>query len=154
MAKGKKKEVKRPLNVGSKVTVKEKRNATDSLKPIWRFDWIDRSGEFAFDTRREKFDHREVLEKMINYSGMSWAEIKRQTHDDGKSKHHMLNTDSLSKAAMDRLRIKKLEEYSDSIFSFALQNKLRIIGIREKEFFYVIWYDSEHQFCPSTKKNT
>lgn len=68
MAKGKKKEVRRPLNVGSKVTVKEKRSATDSLKPIWRFDWIDRSGEFAFDTRREKFDHREVYRFFVQSS--------------------------------------------------------------------------------------
>ena len=85
---------------------------------------------------------------------MTWDEIKKQTHDKGKSKHHLLSIDSLSKDAFERLKAKQLEEESDSIFSFALQNKLRVVGIREGRYFHVIWYDPEHKICPATKKNT
>lgn len=138
----------------SKHTIKENGYSSDGKQIIWLFDMIDRSGDFAFDLNRGDFLHKEVLEKIIDYSNMTWAEVKRQTHDEGKSKHHLLAVDSLSKEAIDRFKAKHLEEYSDAIFSFAFQNKLRIIGIRENEYFHVLWYDPEHQVCPSNKKYT
>ena len=68
--------------------------STDGEKIIWVFDKIDRSGNYAFDVNREDFDHKEVLGKMVDYSSMTWGEVKRQTHDDGKSKHHFLTPGS------------------------------------------------------------
>lgn len=124
---------------------------SDKAKPIWLFDWLDNDGDFAFDLSRKDFDHHEFLDKMIRYSNMTWSKIKQQTHDKGKSKHHLLNYESLSKAAKERIEAKGLGEHIDAIFSFALQNRLRIIGIREGERFHVVWYDSEHQFCPTRK---
>lgn len=134
--------------------MREPRESTVGEKVIWRFDMIDRAGKFAFDLRRSDFMHCEVLEKMIAYSNMTWQEIERQTHDQGRSKHHFLSVESLSKEAIDRFRIMKLDEYSDSIFSFSLQNKLRVVGIRENEHFHVLWYDPGHEVCPSKKKHT
>ncbi len=137
-----------------KRTVREPGKSTAGEKIIWRFDRIDRSGKFAFDLHRRDFKHCEVMEKMIAYSNMTWQEIGRQTHDEGKSRHHFLSVESLSKEAADRFRAMELDEYSDAIFSFALQNKLRVIGIREDEHFHVLWYDPEHEVCPSKKKKT
>lgn len=128
------------------------KNSTDWEKIIWRFDWLDKAGPFAFDLCRTDFDHREILEKIIAYSNMTWTEVKRQTHDDGKSKHHLLETGTLSRDAVDRVYAKKLQEYEDSIFSFAFQNKLRIIGVRTGQMFHAVWFDPKHQFCPSHKR--
>ncbi len=147
------KKTKRAKTIASlKHTVKEQGYSTDGKKVIWLFDMIDRSGKFAFDLNRDDFLYREVMEKMIDYSNMTWAEIKKQTHDIGKSKHHLLSLDMLSKDAFDRFKIMRIEEYEDSIFSFALQNRLRIVGIRENEYFHVLWYDPNHQVCPSKKR--
>ena len=99
-------------------------------------------------------DHKLDLDKMIRYSNMTWAEIKAQTHDDGKSKHHVLDFDGISKDAKKRIEKMKLEEYSDSIFSFALTNLVRLIGIRKDEKFEVLWYDPLHDVYPSPKKHT
>lgn len=128
--------------------------STDNEHPVWSFDNIDRDGKFAFDVERSDFQHKEVIRKIIDYSSMTWSEIKRQTHDDGKSKHHFIVRDKLSKEANDRFSNKRLEEDSDSIFSFALQNKLRIVGIRRGKVFHVLWYDPNHEVCPSKKKHT
>lgn len=128
------------------------KNSTDGEKIIWRFDWLDKAGSFAFDLRRPDFDHREILEKIIAYSNMTWLEVKRQTHDNGKSKHHFLEMGTLSSDAVERVCAKQLQGYDDSIFSFAFQNKLRIIGIRVGRMFYAVWFDPQHQFCPSHKK--
>lgn len=137
-----------------KKTVRQMYSSSDSEKIVWLFDNLDRAGKFSFDVNRSDFQHKEVLEKMIAYSSMTWAEIKKQTHDGGKSKHHEIDAASLSSEAVERIRAKKLEEATDSIFSFALQNKLRILGIREGRYFHVLWYDPEHEACPSKKKHT
>jgi len=150
------KQLKKCKATKDKNYVKESKPAisTDGEKIIWMFDKIDRSGNYAFDVNRKDFNHKEVLGKMVDYSGMTWREVKQQTHDDGKSKHHFLSPDSLSKKAVERLRAKGLEEFSDDIFSFALQNKIRIVGIRNREKFHVLWYDPEHEICQSKKKHT
>lgn len=118
-------------------------------KPHFRFEKVDRDGKFAFRLDRKDFLHSLVLKKIMEYSCMVWSDIERQTHDGGKSKHHFLeNTDKLSKEAKERIRKLKMEDLTDSIFSFALMNKLRIIGIRQGDYFYVLWYDPKHEVYP------
>lgn len=134
-----------------KETVQTSQSSSNS-KVIWVFDQIDRAGKFAFDTSRKKFNHKVVLDKMISYSGMTWSEVLSQTHDDGKSKNHLLDYEKLSREAKERIDTLKLNDDNDRIFSFALLNKLRIIGLRDKEKFFVKWYDPWHEFYPSTKK--
>ena len=137
----------------NKKTVTEERYSTDTLNPIWIFTDIDRNGKFAFDVGRKDFDSKDFLEKMIFYSNMTWAEIKMQTHDKkGKSKHHLISYDELSPIAQRRIKEIGKEEKLDSVFSFAFNNLTRIIGIREDEKFLVLWYDPEHEVCPSNKK--
>ena len=145
----------------SKQTKKQKKHekqtniiptSTDRERPIWIFTQIDKSGEFAFDVHRIENDSYVILDKIISYSSMTWEEIKKQTHDDNRSKHHHLTYSSLSDAAKKRLKAKQLEDRSDDLFSFAFTNMLRIIGYTEKEKFYVLWYDPNHEVCPSTKK--
>ncbi len=125
--------------------------SSDGANIIWTFDRIDRDGPFAFDLSRPDFNHKEVLTKIVEYSSMTWSDVKSQTHDRGKSKHHFLNVDSLSNEARERVTNKLAEEEYDQIFSFAFQNKLRVVGIRVNEVFHIIWYDPEHKFCPSSK---
>ena len=129
-------------------------NSSDSRCPIWLFDRIDKKGAFAFDINAPYFDHKDFLSKMIEYSSMTWAEIKKQTHDMDKSKHHYLVYSALSKDARDRIDDLNMFDLTDAIFSFAFNNTLRIIGFRDNEYFHVVWYDRNHQFCPSKLKHT
>lgn len=139
---------------GTKRVVCQGEGSTDHLRSVWVFTDIDKGGKFAFDVSRDDFHHKDVMEKLIEYSKMTWRDIKNHTHDKGKSKHHYLSYQSLSKDARDRFNAKKLEEDSDALFSFALNNTLRIVGIREGEKFKVLWYDPGHEVCPSHKKHT
>lgn len=130
----------------------EKRYSSDGLKLTWRFDRVDRSGKFAFDPSRSDFDHREIIDKIISYGSMSWDDLKKQTHDKGKTKHHFLKMEKLSPEATSRVKLLLQEEEFESVYSLALQNLLRIIGVRKDEKFFVMWYDPKHEFCPSHKK--
>lgn len=128
--------------------------STDDSLCYWTFANIDRSGKFAFDINRKDFNSKFFLAKLIDYSSMTWREIQKQTHDDGRSKHHFLNYGYLSKDALERIKAKKLEEETDSIFSFALTNMTRIIGIRDGAEFKAVWYDPKHEFAVSKLKHT
>lgn len=138
----------------SKRTIKQDGYSSDNKRIIWRFDKIDRTEKFAFDLNREDFDHKEFMDKLLSYSTMTWAEAKRQTHDDGRSKNHSIDIASMSKEAKDRFKARELEDFYDAIFSFSLNNLWRIVGIRENEFFDVLWHDPNHEVCPSKLKHT
>ncbi len=121
---------------------------------VWIFDKIDRDGEYAFDINQDYFEHKLFLDKMLSYSTMTWADVKKQTHDGGKSKNHYYPFDDISNVAQKRLLALGLEERSDDIFSFAFTSSLRIVGYRENEKFYVLWYDPKHNIYPVSKKHT
>lgn len=127
---------------------------SDNERIVWTFESVDRDGKFAFDPDREDFNINLVFRKLISYASMTWSDIKAQTHDFGKSKHHFLEPDKLSNEAQKRIQARHLEESADSIFSFSLNNIVRVIGIRDGRFFRVVWYDPKHEFCPSTLKHT
>jgi len=83
-----------------------------------------------------------VLGKIIHYSMKIWREIKRETHDaTNKTKHHHLDYDHLSDSAKQRIARLRLESDIDNIYSMRLGNKTRIIGLQDREFFVVKWFD-------------
>ena len=146
----KKKQVKTCLNAPAKEV--KIQPASIAGKPVFRFEILDRNGDYAFDLNRKDFNEHDFLEKMIAYSRMAWTDIDQQTHDKGKSKHHYLTPyERLSKEARARLAQMQLDDFSDSIFSFAFTNLTRIIGIRIDDIFYVLWYDAHHEVYPTSK---
>lgn len=151
------KKTKRASDKFQKVTKREAGKNYNDKRPIWTFDKLDLSDSFSFTAHKLKTDNNfeTVFTKMLEYSQMTWAEIARQTHDNGSSKHHYLSDESkFSKEAFESINGLGLSEQSDQIYSFALTNKLRIIGIRNNEYFQVVWYDPDHRFYPAKKKHT
>lgn len=53
-----------------------------------------------------------------------------------------------------RLKNLALEDMADSLFSFAFNNTLRIIGLVNGDDFHVLWYNANHEVYPSKKKHT
>lgn len=151
----KKKKWTKPAGAPPKEIAKPKGNLPRNINgyPVFRFDMIDRDGVFAFDLSRKDFDHKTVLGKLMEYSCTKWTDILMQTHDKrNKSKHHCLKDErGLSSEARERLRKMKQDDNVDALFSFALTNKLRIIGLRVDDDFHVLWYDPQHGVYPSQK---
>jgi len=95
-------------------------------------------------------DCKDILDKIIQYSARTWRDIKTETHDkDNRTKHHNLSYDQHSESARERIAKLHLDDYIDAIFSMRLDNKTRIIGLRNGQFFVVKWFDPNHKFCPS-----
>lgn len=113
-------------------------------RPSWRFSTVDLGGPFAWP----KGDGAElrILEKLHNFDSMSWAEIEGPDH-------HAIEVDCLSKDASKRLAEIKQDDITE-VFSFHFSGKPRVIGIRDRNVVKLLWWDPEHQVCPSHKKHT
>ena len=117
------------------------------------FDYVDKDGKFAFNPGRSDFKHKEVLQKIIDFSKLTWNEVlSHSTSSRRNSKHHNLSADKLCKDARERLAKISLDDFIDDLFSFALEGELRIIGLKQGNDFYILWYDAHHEVCPSHKK--
>lgn len=147
----KKKQIVKKNSNGKKTTQKI-RTSNDNQCIIWVFTKIDNDGPFKFSAKRDDFNSELILDKIINYSNMTWQQILRQTHDNGKSKNHNLDYKGLSAKAKDRIKAKRLDDYTECLYSIALNNLIRVVGIREEEKFYVLWYDPKHEVYPSHKR--
>jgi hypothetical protein len=67
--------------------------------------------------------------------------------------HFEIPKENLISDAQKRMVDIGLEEY-DGLWHLRLQNKPRLWGLLDGHVFYVVWWDPEHEVCPSTKKHT
>lgn len=125
--------------------------STDGKRILFDFGSVDADGLFRFHPSREDFDAAAILTAVLEFSKQTWAELRKATHNDGKSKHHFLDAGSLSAEAKSRIKVLHLEEVTDAVFSLRLNGKTRLIGIRDGEKFIVKWYDPQHQFSHSDR---
>ncbi len=112
--------------------------------PSWRFSTVDQSGPFRWPCGEET--EREIVNRLRQFDSMKWPEIEGQDH-------HSISTDKLSKSAQSRLVEIGQDDVSE-VFSFHFSGKPRIIGIRDRDVVKLLWWDQDHQVCPSPKKHT
>lgn len=151
------KHTKHTANTGAKFTrqAQSTRTDLDQRHMVWVFHRVVRTGKFSFTSDRSDFDSKEILDTVIEYNQLTWAEIMRATHGTrGKTNHHYIgdHLDDLSKAAKDDVRKFVEEQQLDKLFSFRLNGKTRIYGLRDGEKFEVMWYDPNHEFYPTKNR--
>lgn len=88
-----------------------------------------------------------VLSRLKNFESMTWREI------DGNTGSHGVSLSSLSKEARDRLEEIRQDD-APELFSLRITGAARVWGILDEEVFRVLWWDPNHQVCPSIKKHT
>ncbi|MCP3388895.1 hypothetical protein NLM27_08925 [Bradyrhizobium sp. CCGB12] len=116
-------------------------------KFCWRFDQIDWDGPFGWSKILTSDLARAVIPKLHDYESMTWAEI------DGPSGSHSVDLDQLCKEARDRLSSLKMT-HVEVLFSVRMTGPTRVWGVKDVAILRVLWWDPDHQVCPSLKKNT
>ena len=132
----------------------QKNIVADSWKkqyPVWRFGKCDSEHEKWGVGIKENL-YVDIIGKLISYETMTWSEIDKITNDKGKSKHHFVEVKNFIKEAQDRLR--SLNITDDTLYSFALTNKLRLYGILSDGIYQIVWCDTEHEIYPTKKRGT
>lgn len=80
---------------------------------------------------------------------MTWKDICKNNNS------HTMRLNKIAKNAQTDLLEKLTNDYDlDSVFSLRLSGKARIWGVREREAFYLLWWDPEHEIYPVTKRHT
>ncbi|MEO5370726.1 MAG: hypothetical protein H7833_11710 [Magnetococcus sp. DMHC-1] len=116
-------------------------------KLSWQLRHMDMDGPFGWRVLQGKnvfWD--DIFPKLKNFEAMTWQEI-------AGDRHHAIQVDQLSSQAQRRLAELNLDDI-DEVFSLALGGRERIVGIRERSRFLVLWWDPDHQVCFSHKKHT
>ena len=111
----------------------------------WQFSLMDMVGPFSFDNLSLE-DWQLILDNLKFWETMTWNEIAGR-------RNHAISTDNLSPEAKKRLIELELDDI-DEVFSLHLDGKKRLIGIRDRNIFRVLWWDPEHKVCPAPKKHT
>jgi len=112
--------------------------------PVWSIALFDGEGPWG----RSKIDDEahlwaEIYPKLRAYESMTWNEILQN-----KKRDHAVAIDGLIKAARDRLALLRLDDL-DELFRFRLGGTMRIWGIRDGRVFKLLWWDPDHEICPS-----
>jgi hypothetical protein len=89
----------------------------------------------------------EVLAKLRGFESMTWREIDGPTGSHGVDPHH------LSRQAQQRLTEIRQDDAAE-LFSLRITGRRRVWGILDEHVLRILWWDPEHQVCPSPKKHT
>jgi hypothetical protein len=112
----------------------------------WRFGFIDHGGRWdwtSMDTAKSK----EIMGKMGEWEKKTWNEI----FSADRANQHDVEVGDLIKDAQDRLTDLKLDDF-DSLFRFRFSGKERLWGVKLENIFYIVWWDPNHEICPSAKR--
>lgn len=130
----------------------EASRSTAKDHPTWRVRTMDTEGPWAWPPMVHNSDSIdtnklcEIRRKLGDFETMTWREIE------GK-RHHLIDRHRLSPKARKRLADLKRDD-KDEVFSFALQGEERVIAIRVAGVAELLWWDPNHEVCPSKKKHT
>jgi len=119
---------------------------TNHLTPVWRFSIFDQAGPYGRCAITEEHAWSDILPKLQNFESMTWGQIEQ-----AEKQNHSVLVKDLCSVATKRLEQLSLDDL-DQLFRFRLSGKQRLWGIREANHFKILWWDPEHEVCPSSKK--
>lgn len=112
----------------------------------WRFNAADKNGPFAWSNLTNGDEFMAVIQKLTDIEPMS--------ENDQQSKGcHFIQVEKLSRPAQDRLQVLQLDDL-DEIYSIRLSGRGRVFCVHRPEYMRVLWFDPNHEVCPSIKKYT
>lgn len=141
--------------------------------PAWRFSRADNDHprwsvkephEYVFadpdDPTGTKIEHAfslsldsDLIEGLKARETTTWADLLTQNGGRGRSggtNSHMIPLHELTKEAQDRLTQLNIAE--DGLLSLRITSTKRIFGILEDGVLSVIWFDRNHEICPTSSR--
>jgi hypothetical protein len=88
----------------------------------------------------------EVLTRLGRFESMTWREI------DGPTGSHGVAFQSLIRNAQRLIEIE--QDDAAEYFSLRINGPARVWGIRDGHTLKILWWDPEHEICPSKLKHT
>lgn len=100
---------------------------------------------------RENIFWIDFYPKLRHFESQTWLELEKELFGaKSKTKHHSVSVSKIIPEARKRLAHLKLDDI-DELFSIRLTGEQRIWGIRHFSYLRILWFDLEHEICPSSK---
>jgi hypothetical protein len=116
--------------------------------PSWRISKLEMLQPFGWqDLDAAKVN--EVRTKLAQFESMTWNEILVAS----KKQNHSVAVWKLSNEAQNRLSFIGLGD-TEELVSLRLSGRERVWGLRQGAVMLILWWDPEHDVCPSLLKNT
>jgi len=129
-------------------------NSFYNQNPTWSFSKCDFDHEdWGLCSCVDMRAMSKILKSLNSWEYQSWNDILTATS--GKrngTRNHAISVGEIIKPAQKRLE--ELNLYYDELYSLRLTGAERLWGIIEGGVFRVIWYDPNHEICPSQKLYT
>ncbi len=120
---------------------------TDKQAPVWRMGRLEMAGPFGWE-KVDKPTAEKILAALRHYEGTTWDDLLVAN----KKHNHAIAVSRLCKPAQRRLKELQLDQIEELVsLGSGLGNKPRIFGIRDQNVLEVLWWDPEHQICPSNR---
>ncbi|MDE0638378.1 MAG: hypothetical protein OXI43_21255 [Candidatus Poribacteria bacterium] len=131
---------------GRKKATSVRSPSTQNKQLVWKVSKIDDKGQWGWNNISCPDFLRNIWDKMRNFETMTWSQIL------GRS-HHMIPVSDIIKPAQERLRELKHDD-QEELVSLRLTGKQRLWAIRSGGEAFLLWWDPNHEICPSPKKHT
>lgn len=120
--------------------------STENKKLVWKVARIDDNSQWGWNQITCPDFLRNIWDKMRSFETMTWGEILGRHH-------HAIAVNDIIKPAQNRLAQLGHDDQAELV-SFRLSNTERIWAIRSGEAAFLLWWDPNHEICPSHLKNT
>lgn len=119
----------------------------DENIPDFRAGKMDTGGKWGWhNSNILTLDMKEFLEKIFEHQKLSWQALRNNgSHD--------VELDQIIPEARKRLEEIEQDEIAQ-LYSLRLSGKKRMWGIKDNNVFWILWWDPNHEICPSLKKHT
>jgi hypothetical protein len=107
---------------------------------------LDEAGPFGWHQCDSHEKYFEILVKKKAFEGMTFSDL-------GKNGSHNVESWKLCKEAKDRLAELSLDDI-EQLYSLRLTGTNRVWCLLQGSVMRVLWWDPNHQVCPSIKKHT
>lgn len=121
----------------------------NDLHPSWRFNHIDWDHPFV-DFEITPAHLKQLAAGLSQLEKRTWNEILISS----KKQNHNIYISELQKKAQDRLKALFDPLDFDQLLSLRLSARERIWGVLSEGVVTLIWWDPNHQVCPSLLKHT
>ena len=112
----------------------------------WHLRIVDKEGPWGWNSVDQTTFWKVIFPKISNFETMTYNKILGRTH-------HEVLVSRICKRAQGRLEEIEQDD-TDQLVSFHIGGKKVIWGIRDQNIFKVLWWDPNHEICPSAKKHT
>ncbi|MDE0322286.1 MAG: hypothetical protein OXN27_00060 [Candidatus Poribacteria bacterium] len=119
--------------------------STQNKKLVWKVARIDDDSPWGWNQITCPDFLRKIWDKMHNFETMTWGEILGRNH-------HAIAVNDIIKPAQNRLEQLGHDDQAELV-SFRLSNTERIWAIRSGEEAFLLWWDPNHEICPSHLQN-